>query len=198
VQEKKVPDRCPEPGVDLLLAKGVRKLLEEGSGALELEGIGQFLRDAEGDVVFQPASAPRVFISYVLEDRPSAERLYTDLTDAGFHPWMDTHNLFPGQDWHQAIARAIRLADFFVPCFSAVSVRKRGTFQRELRYALGCNLDFPLEDSLLMPVRLDACDVPRRVASQFQYVDLFPNWGTGCSRLVESIRDTYEHRSLVS
>jgi hypothetical protein len=191
-----MPDLQSEPPVDLLLGQSVRKLLDESEGALELEGIGQFLRDPAGDVLFQPVSAPRVFISYVLEDRSSAERLYTDLTDAGFHPWMDTHDLFPGQDWHQAIARAIRLADFFVPCFSSLSVRKRGTFQRELRYALGCNQDFPLEDSLLMPVRFDACDVPRRVASQFQYVDLFPNWSAGCSRLVESIRDTYEHRAL--
>ncbi len=39
-----------------------------------------------------------VFISYAREDFTHAERLYNELKKAGFEPWLDKHNLIPGQD----------------------------------------------------------------------------------------------------
>jgi hypothetical protein len=109
-------------------------------------------------------------------------------------PWLDTRKLLPGQDWPRCIERAIDRADFFVPCFSHRAVRKRGQFPFELRYALRCADRMPLDDSFIVPVRLDECEVPRRIASQIQYVDLFPDRAAGVRKLVRSIRREYARR----
>ena len=94
----------------------------------------------------------------------------------------------PGQNWTQSIERAIADADAFVACFSPRSVSKRGQFQSELRHALECAAKRPLDDVFLLPVRLEPCVVPQRIASQVQYVDLFPDWERGVKRIVRSIR----------
>jgi hypothetical protein len=40
----------------------------------------------------------RVFISYAREDQEIAKRLYEDLKRTGVEPWIDCHELIPGQD----------------------------------------------------------------------------------------------------
>jgi len=94
----------------------------------------------------------------------------------------------PGQNWTHSIERAIADADAFVACFSPRSVHKRGQFQSELRHALECAATRPLDDVFLLPVRLEPCIVPHRIASQVQYVDLYPDWERGVARIVRSIR----------
>ncbi len=112
----------------------INQCLREGS-SIEIDGFGRFELNA-GQVVFQPNGRPRVFLAYAKEDRAEVKKLYTDLHNAGFEPWMDHEKLLPGQNWCRAIERAIELADFIVICFSRRSVGKRGFFQSELRYAL--------------------------------------------------------------
>ena len=45
----------------------------------------------------------------------------------------------------------------------------------------------PLDDVFLIPVRLDDCILPARIERETQYVDLFPDWDSGLSRIVEII-----------
>ena len=45
----------------------------------------------------------------------------------------------------------------------------------------------PLEDNFVIPVRLEECNVPRRIRSEIQYVDLFPEWKTGADKIVKAI-----------
>ena len=80
----------------------------------------------------------------------------------------------PGQNWPRAIESAIETSDFFIACFSGDSVSKKGGFQAEIRYALDCARQVPLDEIFLVPVRLDPCAVPRTIEKQYQYVDLFP------------------------
>jgi hypothetical protein len=135
-----------------------------------------------------------VFIAYVSEDLRYAERLCDALAAAGFDPWLDRRKLLPGQDWPRGIERAISVSDFIVPCFSWKSMYKRGQFQREVRLALEYAAQMPLDDVLVMPVRFDACEVPRRIRSQLQVVDLFPQWSAGVQRLTEAIRTELKAR----
>ena len=166
----------------------VREVLDTLEGGLDLDGIGRFERADDGTLKFRPTPNARVFLSYVQEDSPIVTELYRELANAGLHPWMDRHELLPGQNWRRAIERAIRLSDFYIPCFSKASITKRGTFHRELRYALRCSEEFPLDDTFVVPVRLDDCIVPRRIAAEFQYVDLLQDWSLGIKRLVSAIR----------
>jgi TIR domain len=168
------------------VARIIRKSLESGQ-TVEIEGLGSFRASANG-YEFVPETSPRVFIAYAAEDLMYARRLCEALRAAGFSPWLDKDKLLPGQNWPRAIDRAIEVADGFVACLSPRSIYKRGQFQSELRYALDCARRRPLDEPFLIPVRLVECPVPRRIAEQVQYVDLFPDWQKGVDRVVDALR----------
>jgi len=47
----------------------------------------------------------------------------------------------------------------------------------------------------LVPVRFEECPVPRRIAEQVQYVDLFPDWKRGVRQVVRAIRKATGEKS---
>ena len=169
----------------------IRRALESGE-AVEIEGVGTFLKTPDG-IELTPVSQPRVFVAYVLEDLAAARRICEELRTQGCTPWLDRDELLPGQNWPRAIKRAIEDSDAFLACFSTRAIDKKGQFQAELRLALDSARRLPLDSTFLIPVRLDDCLVPARVAESLQYVDLFPNWDQGIKRLVRSIRRVVRH-----
>jgi hypothetical protein len=171
----------------------VRRSLSLGR-SVEIDGLGVFLPDPERGFRFQPLGQPQIFLAYVVEDAPAAERLYDDLAQAGFAPWMDRRKLLPGQNWPRAIEAAIETSDFFVACFSSASVRKRGGFQAEIHYALDCARRIPLDEIFLIPVRLDPCPVPARIQKEIQYIDLFPDWQRGVRRILSVMQQQLDVR----
>jgi hypothetical protein len=154
---------------------------------VEIDGLGVFERDDAGRVSLREMNRPRVFIAYATEDFAAAERLFDLLVARGYAPWLDRRRLLPGQNWPRRIEDAIASADFFIACFSTNSVRKRGGFQAEVRYALDCAKRLPIDDVFLVPVRLDDCRVPVRIQRETQYVDLFPDFEWGVARVVTTI-----------
>jgi hypothetical protein len=176
-----------------LFADVVKQALTKGT-PVEVDGLGVFVLQ-NGAVRFIADVAPRVFIAYVCEDKPFALRLANALEAAGMKPWLDCRKLRPGQNWPAAIERAIETSDFFVPCFSRRALRKRGHFPYELRLALRCAERMPLEQSFIAPVRLEACNVPSAIESKIAYVDLFPDWDVGASRLIDSLWQEFSLRA---
>jgi hypothetical protein len=164
----------------------IRRLLKR-SGAVEIDGLGVFACNKTGSISFRHSPGARIFIAYATEDRAVAERVYNELTARGFAAWMDRRKLLPGQDWPHRIEDAIASSDFFIACFSAKSVKKRGGFQTEIRHALNCASSIPLDDVFLIPVRLDDCRLPARIQRETQYVDLFPDWAAGFERVLRII-----------
>jgi hypothetical protein len=156
--------------------------------AVEIEGLGIFHPDPELGVRFEPPRLAQVFIAYVKEDEALAARLYVNLAAAGFNPWMDVHKLLPGQNWPRAIESAIENSDFFVACFSSKSVRKKGGFQAEIRYALDCARQVPLDQIFIVPIRLDPCEPPRAISHELQYIDFFPDRRQGLARMIAMMR----------
>jgi hypothetical protein len=171
----------------------LKRCLDEGR-TIEIDGLGRF-RPRQGGFEFVAHTEPSVFIAYVEEDAAAAQKLYADFKRFGFHAWLDREKLMPGQNWPRSIDRAISVSDFFVPCFSKHAAVKRGTFHSELRYALDYAATVPLEDIFIIPVRLEICEVPRRITREFQYVDLFPDWDAGVRRIVRSIERQMRLRS---
>ena len=102
----------------------------------------------------------QIFLCYAREDEGKVKKLYQELSDAGFKPWMDTEDIHGGQRWQSIIRQAIRRSDFFLVCLSANSVRKRGMVQREMKQALDLWQEKLEDDIYLIPVRLDDCEVP--------------------------------------
>jgi TIR domain len=180
-------------GLSSNIARMLRHALERGA-RIEIEGLGTFVPGGKRGVRFVGQSKPRIFIAYVEEDLGIVKKLYQSFEQHGFRPWLDKKKLLPGQNWPRAIESAIQTADFFVACFSRRAVSKRGSFQSELRFALNCALKVPLDEIFFIPLRLDDCDVPRRIARQVQYVDLFPEWEAGLSRVIAVIRAQIQGR----
>src|SRR5262249_27052645 len=125
---------------------------------------------------------------YAREDRETVDRLYHALSSHGFGPWMDIRKLLPGQNWPRSIETAIDTSDYFVACFSTQSVNRWGGVQSEIRDALDCARRVPIDEIFIVPVRLDACRVPRSIQRELQYVDLFPEWDQGIGRLIATLR----------
>jgi len=165
------------------IARVLREVLEHG-GTVDIDGLGTLSPGGKQGFHFQAHSEPRVFIAYVEEDLRHAKRLYQAFEKSGFRPWLDKKKLMPGQNWPRAIETAIQTSDFFVACFSRRASSKRGSFHSELRYALFCAAKVPLDEIFLIPLRLDDCEVPRRISRQTQYMDLFPDWTTRVSRVI--------------
>lgn len=115
----------------------------------------------------------RIFLSYASEDRQRVEKLYQSLLAAGFQPWMDTHDLIPGEEWMQGIQRGIQSADCFLACISPGSIPKNGVLQDEIRTAVerwrkkGRGSTYRL-----IPVRLEEVEIPASL-KHLQWFDLF-------------------------
>lgn len=119
---------------------------------------------------------PRAFISYGRKDKKRVAPIRRRLETFGLDTWMDMQNLLPGQQWKPTIAKAIRESDFFIVFISENSVDKRGFFQREIGQALEVCQEKLHDDIFLIPVLLDDCPVPDRLAD-FQCVELFEEGG---------------------
>jgi TIR domain-containing protein len=169
------------------VARIVRQALEHGT-PVEIDGLGTFLPGRNRGFRFVAQTKPRVFIAYVEEDLATVKKLYAAFERRGLRPWLDKKKLLPGQNWPRAIESAIQASNFFVACFSERSSSKRGSFHSELRFALSCAAQVPLDEIFFIPVRLDRCVVPKNISRRIQYVDLFPDWDHGVATLLKVMR----------
>ena len=136
---------------------------------------------AADDASREEGLAGYAFISYVREDGPRIDELQQALETAGIPVWRDTARLWPGEDWRAKIRQAITDgALVFIACFSRASLgRSRGYQNEELVLAIEELRRRRPQDSWLIPVRLDDCDIPEpdigggRTLASIQRVDLF-------------------------
>jgi tetratricopeptide (TPR) repeat protein len=108
----------------------------------------------------------RVFISYSSQDQLLAARLAADLQARNYLVWLDRERLIGGQQWVEAIKRAIQLADVVVLCISPDSMTSRYV-RFEYEYALE-------EDKIILPVLLRKTDNVFSGLEQLHYVSFDP------------------------
>jgi formylglycine-generating enzyme required for sulfatase activity len=118
----------------------------------------------------------RVFLCHASADKPVVRDLYRHLVRDGVDVWMDEVRLLPGMDWKLEIPRVVQKADAIIICLSSQSVTKEGYVQKEIRFALDAADEKPDGTIYILPVRLDACEIPSRLA-RWQWVDLFSSDG---------------------
>jgi formylglycine-generating enzyme required for sulfatase activity len=139
-------------------------------------------------------SPPRIFLCHASEDKPRVRTLYRQLKAAGYQPWLDKEDLLPGQKWWPAIKRIISNTDnLVVVCLSRHSTTKRGVVQQEIKRALDVLDQMPDEAIYLIPARLEACDVPERLAD-LHWVDLFEE--DGFEKLTQALDYELSQRSV--
>jgi TIR domain/Deacetylase PdaC/Protein of unknown function (DUF3298) len=136
-----------------------------------------------------------VFLSYAKEDVSRVEQIYADLQAAGYQPWMDTHDLKPGQDWKAALQLAISKCDAALICLSNNSVSKTGYVQVELREFFEQRKRRPEGARFVFPVRLEPCTVPASMAD-LHYADLFEPGGW--DRVVASLSEVRQEKLVLA
>lgn len=129
--------------------------------------------------------ALRAFLCHATNDKPSVRELYNRLSSDNVDPWLDEERLLPGQDWQLEIPQAVRASDVVIVCLSRDSINKSGYVQKELRLALDVADEQPEGTIYLIPVRLEKCDVPKRL-QRWHWVDLFER--NGYYRLMSALQ----------
>jgi hypothetical protein len=135
-----------------------------------------------------------VFLCHASQDKPIVREFYQRLcTEGWIDPWLDEEKLLPGQDWDLEIEKAVEAADAVIVCVSNQSVTKEGYVQKEIRKVLDIALEKPEETIFIIPLRLDDCELPRRLRT-WQYVDYFPagQQSPAYQRLLQSLRIRFD------
>jgi hypothetical protein len=78
----------------------------------------------------------KIFISHSAEDRETAGRLAKGLQEAGHRVWMPEEEIFPGDNWAEAVSRALEEAEAMVVLLTEAGLRSMRV-KREMLYALG-------------------------------------------------------------
>jgi len=121
----------------------------------------------------------RVFLSYGSKDLDQVQRLYRRLSRLGWvKPWFnkDGESIKTGEEWEEAVGNAIQDSDAVVICLSLSSVQRIGFFQTEIGRALLMQEQQPEGTSFISPVKLDECEVPKRLA-KWHCSELFERGG---------------------
>jgi TIR domain len=134
-----------------------------------------------------------VFLCHASEDKPAVKHLAEKLSADGFDPWLDEAKLLTGQNWDHEIRKALQAAHAVIACLSRTSVKKEGYIQKELRRALEIADEKPTGTIFLLPVKLDACEIPPEV-QKLHWTNLFD--GNGYRFIVEALSARAEQLGL--
>lgn len=77
----------------------------------------------------------QVFISHSYQDSPLARRVAEGLAEIGLSPWIAEDQIFPGDNWAEAVGRALNESDAMIGLITPASAGAPQVRQ-ELGYAL--------------------------------------------------------------
>ena len=123
----------------------------------EFEDLGDL--PIEDGSVFLPV--PFVFLCHASEDAERVQSINSALRQSGILTWLDQQDLYPGDSWKRKIEEAIESSDFVLVFLSENGIQKRGTFQREVKYALDQMNERPSGTAYIIPILLEDCEPPR-------------------------------------
>jgi hypothetical protein len=124
-----------------------------------------------------------VFISHSSRDQSVAVALCLALEQRGIGCWLASRDIGPGENFQEAIVRAVQQARVMLLVFTA-SANDSDEIKKELALASQNRV-------LVIPVRTEDVlpgDAFRYELATRQWVDLFQDWENGVSRLAEHVR----------
>jgi hypothetical protein len=162
------------------------KITEKGLRALETGEIEKRKMPsvAPTDRQDQHVRLLRVFLCHSSADKPDVRKLYKQLQDDGFDPWLDEEDLIGGQDWDLEIRKEVRRSDVVLVCLSQSSITRTGYVQKEIRIALDAADERPEGTIFIIPLRLEECDIPERLR-RWHAINFFED--KGYERLVRAL-----------
>ena len=126
--------------------------------------------------------AATIFLSYASKDQKTAETICQALEGRGFQCWMAARNVHPGENFQEAIVRAIRAAKVMLFVFSANS-NNSDEVKKEIALA-GQHKVF------VIPIRVEDVIPNEALAYEFatrQSIDLFKDWEFSLEQLTLQI-----------
>lgn len=142
----------------------------------------------------QQPNKPKVFISYVHENKRKIAFLRRDLESARIEVWQDINKIWPGDRWKAEIKQAIQHGAFFLACFSQEYWKRDETYMNEeLRIAIDQLRKKPKNRAWFIPVLVNQCKVPdwdiggNENLTDLQRVPLFKNRKTNVQKTIETI-----------
>ena len=129
-----------------------------------------------------------VFLCHSSTDKPAVRDSYKFLSsEPWIDPWFDEESLKPGQDWKAEIETAIENADVVIVFLSRSSLTREGFIQKEIKHVLDKADEKPDGTLFVIPVRVEECEVPKRLA-HLQWIDISIDNAQWFSRLLESLK----------
>src|SRR5215471_6340566 len=130
---------------------------------------------------------PAIFISFASNDRKAADTICSAIERRGMRCWIATRNIGPGENFQEAITRAIRNAKVMILVFSA-HANNSLEVKKEIALAGRYNV-------IVVPVRVE--DVVPNDALSYelavrQWIDLFEDWEQSIERLVTQVAAAVE------
>lgn len=114
----------------------------------------------------------QIFLCYRDDDKPTARAIYDNLRENLLDVWFDEESLLAGGEWRVEIPKAIQRSDVVLLLLSNHALTKEGYFQSEIKLALEVANEKPEGTIFIIPLRLEACEVPQSI-SKWQYIDYF-------------------------
>ena len=134
---------------------------------------------------------PSVFISYSSNDLVKVERLAEALRqEQGIAVWLDTTNIYPGDDFLEEMKKGIRAADRIIICLSPSFNNKPPVswVKKELKMAM--LRESETGKSIIIRVRIKSGGtIPEEIGTK-AYADLSTKnrWNRNLPRLIAAIR----------
>lgn len=142
-------------------------------------------------------NSPKVFLSYVAENRSIIESIDQKLSKYGIDVVVDYKCVKAGSNLTKVFRQFIEDSRYFIICCSKeFNQRERSEAYKELDYAIEWGKYFSDDRTWIIPVRINECKVPDREIrsgqklNRLSYIDLFPTtqFEKGIKSIVESIK----------
>ncbi|MBI5354810.1 MAG: toll/interleukin-1 receptor domain-containing protein [Chloroflexi bacterium] len=127
----------------------------------------------------------KVFLCHSHADRVAVHALYSRLKNDGVDAWLDREKLLAGQNWGHEIRKAILKSDVVIACLSQGFNKQKGFRHEEVKIALEKANLIPADETFIIPVRLEICDMPESLR-HLHRVDLFERGGY--KRLIRALK----------
>jgi len=118
------------------------------------------------------------------------KKLYDDLKDYGFHPWLDKEELLVGQNWKLAVLEAIRKSEYFLALISSKSVNQKGYIHTEMKMALDILDELHSYNIFIIPVYLEPFNPPEHL-QHIKGVNLYESYKEGFKKILMALNYSF-------
>ncbi|MBC7876788.1 MAG: toll/interleukin-1 receptor domain-containing protein [Anaerolineales bacterium] len=135
---------------------------------------------------YQAGEQKKVFVSHSSQDKAFATQLAFDLSNAGYHPWLDNWEIFAGDSIPNKIAVGIKDCDFVLVILSKNSVNSHWV-EREWEAKYWDEVQSG--EIKVIPVLLNECAIPQLLKTK-KYANFTWNYANGLDEILLALNRT--------